>query len=298
MFFSSVPRPVAGHGRDEERTEEESSNSSSEARSPAEPEESEEDEVVAADYGDGKENDKEPAKDDKEDRNNHEKKSKKENKETKVKKEKTDKKEKKERQRERNEKKTKKERKEHRGRGEEKGPKESKRSKSNGKKNDERKDGHRRPRSPDGKPPVTSAPNHSGEAESSAGRHCPICWKFVKGDLALHQATSLQCQQWSSHHEQNSHRPSVSRERRGKPEAPQRVPCQRCNKLLAPDLWSRWQHYQSMHPDNLDELDVPEDWRQWNDERRGFNLTLAVKKEPSPSPRPGRSKTRPREVRS
>ena len=53
-----------------------------------------------------------------------------------------------------------------------------------------------------------------------------------------------------------------------------------------------------MHPDNLDELDVPEDWRQWNDERRGFNLTLAVKKEPSPSPRPGRSKTRPREVRS
>ena len=74
---------------------------------------------------------------------------------------------------------------------------------------------------------ASSAPNHSGEAESSAGRHCPICWKFVKGDLALHRATSLQCQQWSSHHEQNSHRPSVSRERRGKPEAPQRVPCQK-----------------------------------------------------------------------
>ena len=44
------------------------------------------------------------------------------------------------------------------------------------------------------------------------------------------------------------------------PSRPDRVPCNRCGKSIAGTLWSQFQHYQSMHPDRMHELDVPDDW--------------------------------------
>ena len=139
----------------------------------------------------------------------------------------------------------------------------------------------RRPASPSKSPrsrPMASRPAEHDLAEDEAGRYCPVCWKWVRGDLQQHQQSNLTCKYWS----RNPRGHSVSNQKR---EMPNRKPCPRCSKYVTDTQWSWWQHYLDVHPDHLADIDqdIPEEWKK---QRRA--RLKSVKRESAESKSPSR----------
>ena len=101
---------------------------------------------------------------------------------------------------------------------------------------------------------ITGARCSTTAATESWRPECPICWKNVRGSLEQHQASSTTCLEWQAKCKGTGRGASTA------PSRPDRVPCKRCGKSIAGTLWSQFQHYQSMHPARMHELDVPDDW--------------------------------------
>eukprot|EP00435_Cladocopium_sp_Y103_P075056 s296_g53.t1 len=65
---------------------------------------------------------------------------------------------------------------------------------------------------------------------------------------------------------QRSHDNEPGRRRSGTPAPIPRKPCDKCGRAIADNQWSLWQHYLSVHPDDIHEMEgrVPEDWMEWH----------------------------------
>ena len=128
--------------------------------------------------------------------------------------------------------------------------------------------------------------------------------------MALHQSMSQRCKRYQE-------AASMTTPGRAKPE---RQNCPKCGRDINGNLWSLWQHFLSLHPDNLDLLrnDVPRSW--YENVMKGSRRTrtpgpvrgertpappMHAKKEPtrspsrvfppmSPPPRPSRLRTEPK----
>ena len=109
------------------------------------------------------------------------------------------------------------------------------------------------PRSPSRSPKAKCNSKGSGKGGHSQGKgsgsHCPICWHFVKGSMEQHQKTSDHCKKWQA-------------KNAGKEPPDNRRECPRCSRRVSDSDWALYQHYCSMHPDHLSELDVPPAWLQ------------------------------------
>jgi len=75
------------------------------------------------------------------------------------------------------------------------------------------------------------------------------------------QETSLSCREWQK---RSSGGTGNKSDGRGRSFAPERGPCGVCGKPIASNTWSMWQHYQSVHPDQCQDLvdsgKIPRDW--------------------------------------
>ena len=136
----------------------------------------------------------------------------------------------------------------------------------------------RRPKSPPNPPSGhqdvnrNTVPDPGRDRES--GQRCSICWKWIRGSMAQHQATSTACREWQQKNTSGStewQEKNASGSKRDQGEATRQT-CKICNKSLCGSLWSLWQHFQSCHPNRVHELEdvVPKEWQTWSrDNHRG-----------------------------